>query len=193
MSDEKDDWLRWTVQKKEPTTDYKIFGVRRQRSRHNASSRDGLFSIVDSPDWINVVAITPDENVIMVRQFRHGTDSITLEIPGGLVDPGEDMLSAAQRELREETGYVSDEWRALGPIHPNPAFMTNQCGLFLATNARCTSQLELDPNEVIEVVSHPLRDVPSLIETGVITHSLVLSAFLRVSLLYPGWRLDSPR
>ena len=191
MSEKDDHWLNWSVLQKEPDQDYVIFRTRRHKSRHNASEREGLFSIVDAPNWVNVVAITEDENVVMVRQYRHGIDAVTLEIPGGMVDPGEDMLNAAQRELREETGFVSDHWVDLGSVHPNPAFMTNQCGLFLATQARCTRALELDANEVLEVVAHPLLKVPALIMAGEISHTLVISAFFRIQQLYPEWTMAS--
>ena len=193
MSQSDDHWLRWSVLHREPDQNYAIFRVRRQRSRHDASDREGVFSIVDAPNWVNVVAITEDEDVVMVRQYRHGIDDITLEIPGGMVDPGEDMLTAAKRELREETGFVSEHWTDLGSVHPNPAFMTNQCGLYLATHAHCTGELELDANEVLEVVRHPLRTMPRLIEAGLISHTLVLSALFKLNMLHPEWRLSHSR
>lgn len=172
-----DDALSWTVTHRSDAIDYKIFSARIHRAHHPASGRTGDFSIIDSPNWVNVIALTPDDEVIMVRQYRHGTERVTLEIPGGLVDPGEDFLSAGLRELAEETGYTTDDAVLMGMTEPNPAFMNNRCGLVVARNVTRTSAQALDPNEVIDVVSHPLADIPRLVANGQITHTLVITAF----------------
>lgn len=172
-----DDQLRWHITSRTPPIDFRIFSAYQQRATHEGSSREGNFTVIDSPDWVNVIALTPDEEVIFVRQYRHGTGQITLELPGGMVDPGEDFKHAGLRELKEETGYSGHETCLLGVVDPNPAFMNNQCGLILVQNARKTGPQELDCNEVIEVVSYPLSQVRALISTGQVTHSLVVSAF----------------
>ena len=138
------------------------------------------FFVVAAPDWINVVPITPDGRVVFVRQFRFGIDGITLEIPGGMCDAGEDPATAARRELREETGYDSDELVDLGWVHPNPAVQTNRCHTFLARNARKVGAPAPDGDEAFEVLTVPLADVPGLIRDGSITHALVVAAFYRL-------------
>ncbi len=169
--------LEWRVTRQSPGADYRIFKTRFHDSVHPESGQKGTFSIVDSPDWVNVVAITPDEHVVMVRQFRHGTGTVTLEIPGGLVDPGEGFIEAGRRELLEETGYSSPSFSLMGTTHPNPAFMTNRCGVVLVRDVAITRGQSLDTNEFIQVVLVPLKEIPDLIASGVITHTLVISAF----------------
>ena len=102
---------------------------------------------------------------------------MTLEIPGGAVNLGEDFEKAAKRELEEETGYRSNEWVNLGCVDPNPAFMSNKCQMFLARDAKLEAEMDLDPLEEIELQLIPLKDVPTLIKEGKVTHSLVVSAF----------------
>ena len=135
------------------------------------------FYVLDLPDWINVIALTDDGRVPLVRQYRFGIEELTLEIPGGMCNGDEDPLDAAKRELREETGYESDDWTALGWVHPNPPLQNNRCHTFLARSARKTSEPQLDPNERIEQALVPLAELPKRIEDGEITHALVLAAF----------------
>ena len=136
--------------------------------------------VLETPDWVNVVALTAERKLVCVQQFRFGTGAITLEIPGGALDPREPHESAARRELREETGYTADRWSYLGYVEPNPAFQDNRCHHWLATGARRTHELELDSGEDITVLEVPLEEVRARIASGEIRHSLVLTALSRV-------------
>lgn len=136
--------------------------------------------VLEVPGWVNVVAADPEGRLILVRQWRFGTESVTTEIPGGVVEPGEDPLDAARRELREETGYTSDDWTLLGAVEPNPAFQNNLCHHYLARNARPTHPTEPDTGEDIEIVLEEPERVLEDIRSGAIRHSLVVSALCRV-------------
>ena len=147
------------------------------------SPRTGItreFSIIEAPDWCNVVALTDDGHVVMVRQLRHGTGDITLELPGGMIDATDaDPLAAALRELREETGYAGKTGRLIGSTAPNPAMQTNRCHIALVEHVERIGELVQDDGEDIEVVLVPYRDIPAMIARGEITHSLVVVAFAR--------------
>jgi ADP-ribose pyrophosphatase len=137
-------------------------------------------TVLETADWVNVVALTPERRLVVVKQFRFGSGTVTTEIPGGVVDRGEEPLEAAIRELREETGHTAERWSPLGVVEPNPAFHTNLCHHFLAEGARRSHELELDPGEDIVVETLDLEEVARRIRAGEIRHSLVVAALARV-------------
>jgi 8-oxo-dGTP pyrophosphatase MutT (NUDIX family) len=168
----------WKPVRSECIQHFRVFDLLRETYISPRTGHQYPFYVLQTWDWANIIPITPDKNVVMIRQFRAGIRSITLEIPGGLVDPEDGSpLDAAKRELREETGYDSDEIIPLGVVHPNPAIMNNRCYTFLATNVRLTGEQELDMGEDIVVQLVPLEKIPELIRGGEITHGLVLNAF----------------
>ncbi|RYZ36763.1 MAG: NUDIX hydrolase [Myxococcaceae bacterium] len=132
---------------------------------------------MDCADWVNVIAVTKQEELVMVRQFRFGIDASTLELPGGCVEPGEAPELAAARELEEETGYRAGRLESLGAVHPNPAFQSNLSHVFLALDCERVSDGHQDDGEDITVELHPRADVPRLILEGHITHSLSVVSF----------------
>jgi 8-oxo-dGTP pyrophosphatase MutT (NUDIX family) len=136
--------------------------------------------VLETRDWVNVVALTERSEIVLVHQFRFGTEAITIEIPGGVIDRGESPLDAARRELREESGYTSEDWTSLGAVAPNPAFHDNRCHHFLARGARLTHTQELDGGEDISIELVRPERVRELVASGAIDHSLVLSALSRV-------------
>ena len=154
-----------------------VFGLQQIERRSPRTGKVGSYQVLRVRDWTNVVAVTPDDQVVLVAQYRHGLDRVTLEIPGGLVEPGEAPAVAAARELAEETGYTGETPVLLGTVHPNPAIQDNACATFLITGARETEPQNPDEGEDIDVVLVPRRDIPSLLREGRITHSLVVAAF----------------
>jgi len=170
----------WPLEEEEPLTSFRIGGLVRMRMRSPRTGKTHTFYELRFTDWVNVVALTDDDRVLLIRQFRAGTRSVTLEIPGGLVEPGEEPLAAARRELREETGYEASTWRALGAVRPNPAIQGNRCHTFLACGARRVGEPQLEAAEDIDVEPTPLAEIPALAKSGAIDHTLVLSAFLHL-------------
>jgi 8-oxo-dGTP pyrophosphatase MutT (NUDIX family) len=151
--------------------------IRRYLARSPRTGSARRIAVIDTFEWVNVVALTPEDDVLLVRQFRHGTGSVSLEIPGGIVDPGEDPAHAAARELREETGYEGGPPIFLGSVEPNPAILSNHCRTYLIEGCRKVGGLELDPGEDIEVVTMPLAKISDAIQDGRIAHALVVCAF----------------
>jgi 8-oxo-dGTP pyrophosphatase MutT (NUDIX family) len=171
--------LPWIQTSKELVFASHIVRLFRVGFRSPASGKEGIFDVVELKDWVNVVAVTPDDEVILVRQFRFGSADITLEFPAGTVDAGQAPLDTAVRELAEETGAVADAWESLGWSHPNPALQGNRCHVFLARGARVTKPVSFDEYEEIELVRVPLSEIDGLIRDGKITHALSIVSWHR--------------
>jgi ADP-ribose diphosphatase len=165
----------WTKLEDEAIQDCRVFSVRRVRARSPRTGDAHDFFAIDSSDWVNVVAITPDEHVVMVRQFRHGAARVTLETPGGLIDPGETPGAAAARELLEETGYAAAELVPLGAINPNPALFSNRLHGFLARGAQRVAEVRNDRTEETHVELVPLADLREQVRAGHVDHALVIA------------------
>jgi 8-oxo-dGTP pyrophosphatase MutT (NUDIX family) len=125
--------------------------------------------VFEYPDWVDVIALTADLNVVLVDQYRHAVGQIRTEFPAGVVDDGrEEPLVAIKRELLEETGYASEDWHLLGTAPVNPALQTNRIHCFLALDARRITDQELDPGEVIRAYELPLPQFMEQVEAGAI-------------------------
>lgn len=166
---------------------YKVFHVRKSRRRSPRTGAEIGFFLLDTPDWVSVLALTTDDQVVLVRQFRHGSERVSLEIPGGLIDPHEkDPAEAARRELREESGYEAAHLELLGVMTPNPAMMTNRCFAYLATGCRRVGELQQDAGEDLEVLTVPAAELDGMLCRGEIDHAIVLAAIAF-------WRARRPR
>jgi ADP-ribose pyrophosphatase len=174
---------KWEILTSEIVSRHRIFSVRSQRSRSPDSGKEGQFFVIDAGNWVNVIALTEKDEVVLVEQYRHGNDEISLEIPGGCIDPADPSpLVAAQRELQEETGYSGQDWIELGWNAPNPALLSNRCYTYLARDVRLTGNQKLDGMEEINVLKVALADIPKLIADKTITHSLVITGFYYLDL-----------
>lgn len=170
--------LHWREISRERLQDCRVFSVSRTLSESPDGRARHPFFRIDSSDWVNVIPLTDAGGVVMVRQYRHGSGEVTLEIPGGLIDPGEDPAAAAARELLEETGYCAASIQALGSVNPNPALFGNRLHAFVAVGAKVVAEIQNDAREqtVVEVV--PRASLPQLVREGRVDHALVLAALL---------------
>ena len=129
-----------------------------EKRREDAAGRSASFFVLDAPDWAHIILLRGQE-VLLVRQWRHGSEAHSLEFPGGVVDAAEDAVQAARRELQEETGWTCGQILALGRTNPNPALMTNRVHTFLSTEPLESGSQSLDANESAEPVWCPLSDL----------------------------------
>ncbi|HEX3728366.1 MAG TPA: NUDIX hydrolase [Opitutaceae bacterium] len=154
----------------------RILEVRHVRYRHEGRDQERDYVVIAAPDWVNVVALTPRGTIVLVRQFRYGIDDFSLEIPGGVIESGEDPVAAGVRELREETGYAGARARLLATVRPNPAIQSNRCHFVLVEDAELQGPVDWDHDEEIEVSDAPVEEVLAWAREGKIAHSLVVAA-----------------
>lgn len=171
--------LRWKTIQRRSAGHFRVFEAEWVERQHPITQEHAEFLVLHTPVWVNVIPITHDGRVVMVRQYRHGIDAVTLEFPGGIVSSGEDPAAAAMRECVEETGYRGDpaDLALIGMQHPNPAFMSTQCLSYVWHKCQPIGVPQGDAHEVIEVVTYPLDAIDNLIARGQIQHSIILAAW----------------
>jgi 8-oxo-dGTP pyrophosphatase MutT (NUDIX family) len=167
---------RWPTVTQELRGRFRLFDLFETTRRSPTTGQEHRFMRLEAPDWVNVVAITRDGHLVLVEQYRHGVDAATVEIPGGMVDPGEEPAAAAVRELEEETGFTGGTVHLLGWVEPNPAFLTNRCWTYLVRDCVPDGTPRPDPSEEISLRLEPLSMFTGLIDDGTIRHSLVIAA-----------------
>ena len=162
---------------------YRIFTVRSDEKISPRTGRTHDFFIIDCVDWVNVLAVTPNCELVMVEQFRHGSNTVELEIPGGIMDKSDaSPIHTAVRELREETGYSGENPRVLASVFANPAIMSNTCHTVLVENCSLQHAVEWDSGEDMITRLIPIDEVPSLVAAGRIRHPLVVVALYHFDL-----------
>ncbi len=155
-----------------------LFRLRRERFRSRRSGKAHDFFVTHLADGVHVIAVTPEQEVILVRQFRAGSRRDSLETPGGLAEPGEDPCLAGPRELLEETGYAGDPPERLGALRPNPALLSMNIDTIVVRNARRIAEPHLDPGEEVAVELAPIREIPAMIRDGRIDHAVCVAGLL---------------
>ena len=180
---------KWKTLERHPHADCRVFHIARHRCRHPESKKEGDFYIINAFDWAIILALTPARELVLVNQYRFGTEALSWEFPAGCIDKGESPVQAAARELREETGYSGKNARVIGQAHPNPALQSNLAHFVLIEDARLTHPTAWGPNEEIEVAPVPIEKVYNWAETGKINHSVMVNALFRFQ---PIWKKMPP-
>ena len=186
MSEDSDETLNWEKLDSEPGPELPLFKVRFDTMQHPTSAAEFQRMVLETPDWVNVVAVTAEKKIVMVEQYRFGIGQLTTEPVAGIVDPGEDSLEAGKRELLEETGFGEGRWRYLGSVQANPAFHDNLCHHWLAEDVVSLEPPTPDTGEALRVHLMTLDDIKQAIADGRLRHTLGLSALSRV---FPLWDL----
>lgn len=181
----------WKQTGTKPLGDFRIFTVRSDRKVSPRTQAEHDFFVIDCANWVNVVAVTPEQELVMVEQYRHGSNTVELEIPGGMIDRQDaSPVAAGARELREETGFAGENARLLGQILPNPAIMSNTCYTVLVENCRCLHPVEFDHGEDLVTQLVPVAEIPRLVAAGKIGHSLVVVALYHFDLWQRRMKLE---
>ncbi|HVY64189.1 MAG TPA: NUDIX hydrolase [Gammaproteobacteria bacterium] len=174
----------WRELSRESVADCRIFTVERSTAVSPVDGQPHTFHRIHSPSWAQILPITADGNAVLVRQFRHGAQRVTLEIPAGLVDPGEDPAEAAMRECLEETGYRAHDAQSLGVVNPNPALFSNRLYAYFATNVEPERAVQNTGSELTEPVLVPVTGLRGLLLSGEIDHALCAATLWRYLCLH---------
>ena len=175
----------WEILDEHVYEQFPIFTAKRSKRINPRTGKPFNFFLMEGLDWVNIIPVTPQNSVVLVRQYRHGSEEYTLETPGGTVEPGEDPKSTALRELAEETGYSVADATFLGTLHPNPAMQGMKIHYFAARGVTRSGTQQLDPGEDIQVIERPLSEIPEMIRSGKISSALVVAAFGLLELRNP--------
>lgn len=175
----------WSEVRRELVADCRVFQVERSIAKSPVDGSEHDFYRVLSRDWVHIVPVTPDDKIVMVRQYRHGSAEVGLEVPGGIVDAGEEPAEAALRECLEETGYEARRIRSIGTSNPNPAIHSHRLHAFFATEARKVSDIQKTATEQTEVELVPIADVAQRLRVGAIDHTLIAATLWRFLDEYP--------
>jgi 8-oxo-dGTP pyrophosphatase MutT (NUDIX family) len=177
----------WKKISSRPLGDFRIFTVRGDKKISPRTNKEHEFFVIESVNWVNVIAVTQDQQLVMIEQFRHGSNTVELEVPGGMIDARDASPEASgERELREETGYAGKGARIIGSVWANPAIMSNTCYTVLVEDCQCAHPLEWDHAEDLMTRLVPIADVPGLIASGKIRHPLVIVACYHFELMRRG-------
>lgn len=175
----------WEIREEALHADCRIFQVLRRRYKHPHDHREGDFFVIRCSDWVLALPVTTDGRLVLVRQYRFGTQNLSWEPPGGVLDPGEDPLTAAVRETREETGYTGTDARLIGACSPNPAILGNRAHFALIENCSLSDALELDENEEIETGLFTGDEAAAMVLDGRIHHAVAVNALFHLRAVRP--------
>ncbi len=168
---------KWQRLSSRPAGDFRIFQIRTDRLVSPRTQEEHDFYVIDCVNWVNVLAVTPEQQLVMIQQYRHGSNTIELEIPGGMIDPQDaSPEAAAVRELREETGYEGRNPQRIGEVFPNPAIMSNTCYTVLLEECCLVHPVQFDHSEDLVTRLVPITEIPTFVSSGQIRHSLVVVA-----------------
>lgn len=165
--------------------DFGLFRTRRSMRRNQRNGAEYDFFLIDGLDWVNVIALTEKREIVLVKQYRHGMEGFTLELPGGCIDLGEDPAHAAARELREETGYTTDQLQRVGVSYANPAMMSIRAHAYFTPLAYPRAAQQLDGGEAINVVLKPIAEFREMIQRGEFNHGVQLGSLAQLMTTRP--------
>jgi 8-oxo-dGTP pyrophosphatase MutT (NUDIX family) len=173
----------WRKISSRPLANFRVFSVREERSVSPRTGAAHDFVIIDASNWVNVIALTPDDRMVLIEQYRHGSNTVELEIPGGVMEAADASPEATGcRELVEETGFEGEEPQIIGRVFPNPAIMSNTCFTVLLRRCRQVRPVHFDQAEDLTTRLVPVAQVPALVASGQIRHSLIVAALYQFAL-----------
>lgn len=173
----------WRLLKREHVGNFRIFDITIDRKVNPRNGYEHDFYVMHPPGWVNIVPVTTDGRLVMVEQYRHGSDTVEIELPGGVMDPEDDSpIETAIRELREESGYEGRDARIIGEVYSNPAIMSNKTATVLIEDCELKHEIELDEGEDLVTKLVPWAEAEEMAHQGRFRHSLVVAAFYHYEL-----------